>query len=277
MLAESFWLPLAAALYLAASVTAMSSVARHREDLVVTLVVLGTAIVVNTIYIALRWHRLDHGPYVDLHETLASSVWGYHVALFLAALFIQKIRPMLVVVLPFMLVMVAWWLFVPARDSLLPVTYNTVWLPVHVLLGKAFIGCIIVALGLGMVILVRGWGKMRRAHTGTMERFSTMPADRALDELMFRFVLVGFIFETLMLVAGAIWAQDAWGRYWDWDPLETWSFLTWVLVAFYIHLRITKRPSPVVGASLVVVLFGVAFMTFFGVPFMSQAAHQGAV
>jgi ABC-type transport system involved in cytochrome c biogenesis permease subunit len=107
--------------------------------------------------------------------------------------------------------------------------------------------------------------------------FSTMPSSSALDELSSRFMIVGFIFQTLMLIVGAIWAQDAWGRYWAWDPLETWSFVTWLSVIFYMHLRYIQSSVPVVNACLVLLTFALAYLTFFGVPFFSYAAHQGAI
>ncbi len=88
---------------------------------------------------------------------------------------------------------------------------------------------------------------------------------------------LGFIFETLMLIAGAIWAQNAWGRYWSWDPLETWSFITWVVLAFALHLRATLKPAPRRGAVLILTVFVLAFLTFFGVPFISKVPHQGAI
>ena len=80
-----------------------------------------------------------------------------------------------------------------------------------------------------------------------------------------------------MLIAGAIWAQDAWGRYWAWDPLETWSFITWLLLALALHVRVTFKPTPVRTAWMVMVVFVMAFLTFFGVPFISESTHKGAV
>ena len=274
---EGFWLVLAAALYGATAITSVFDAVRKRDDVLVPLIVLGAALVANTFYIVIRWERLGHGPYVDLRETLASSIWGYHLALFLACVFIKRIRPIMATVTPLLLVMVAWVLGVPARDSMLPVTYDTPWLPTHILLGKVFIGCVVVALGLSIVILLRRLAKHRGLNQESPFRFNWMPESAALDELAFRFVLVGFIFDTLMLISGAIWAQDAWGRYWDWDPLEIWSFLTWVSVAIYLHLRVTKKPSPVVGAALINLVFILAFLTYFGMPFISTAAHQGVV
>ena len=90
-------------------------------------------------------------------------------------------------------------------------------------------------------------------------------------------MILGFVFETLMLIAGAIWAQDAWGRYWGWDPLETWAFLTWLALAFFIHLRVTFKLRPRAGAYAIITVFVLAFLTFFGVPFVSTAPHKGAV
>ncbi len=88
---------------------------------------------------------------------------------------------------------------------------------------------------------------------------------------------LGLIFDTLGIVAGGIWAQDAWGRYWGWDPLEIWSLMTWISIALAIHIHISIRPPLRVSAWLIVGVFVVAFLTFFGVPFVSQAVHQGAV
>jgi ABC-type transport system involved in cytochrome c biogenesis permease subunit len=107
-------------------------------------------------------------------------------------------------------------------------------------------------------------------------RFEDMPQDDRLIELSYRFAAFAFIFDTLMLITGAIWAQDAWGRYWAWDPLETWAFLTWLALAFALHLKIWMRPAPLVWVVLSVAVFVLAFLTFFGVPFVSDSPHKGA-
>ena len=81
----------------------------------------------------------------------------------------------------------------------------------------------------------------------------------------------------IMVVAGALWAQNAWGRYWNWDPLEVWSLMTWLSIAIALHLRVTRKPSPAVGALICIGVFVLAFLTFFGVPFISTAVHKGAI
>ncbi|RMD62533.1 MAG: hypothetical protein D6826_07190 [Alphaproteobacteria bacterium] len=267
MFADGAWLPIALGLYFAAALSAVIAVWRGRS-VSTAMTLLAIALACHTVAIALRWVRLGHGPYVDLFEVLSSNVWSLHLAVLIAALAFPRIRASLAAILPLLQILVIWLLTVPERDTLAPVTYDTVWLPIHVTLGKIFLGCTVVAVGLSIVILIR-------RHRP--EAFSVLPRCRALDELAYRFVLIAFIFETLMLIAGAIWAQDAWGRYWAWDPLETWAFITWLAVAGYLHQRAVWKPSPVLNAILVVGIFTLAFSTFFGTPFISTAPHKGAI
>jgi ABC-type transport system involved in cytochrome c biogenesis permease subunit len=107
--------------------------------------------------------------------------------------------------------------------------------------------------------------------------FRGMSADKVIDALAWRFMLIAFGFHTLMLIAGAVWAQDAWGRYWAWDALETSSFLNWLLLGACLHARVTYKISYRLGAILILLIFIFAFFTYFGAPFYSQAAHKGIV
>lgn len=269
MAGEFLWLYAGLALYGAAAAWAVFLALRDKRAFWGPLGLVAMALLCHGAAILLRWARLDHGPYVDLFEILSSNIWSLHLALLLSALMLPPIRASLAVSLPLLQVLVLWLLVVPAQDSAAPVTYDTVWLAVHVWLGKAFLGCIVVAVGISLVVLFRG---LRHAKA-----FQAMPDSFALDELIYRLVLIAFLFESLMLVAGAIWAQDAWGRYWAWDPLETWAFVTWLGVIGYLHLRFLRRPAPVVGALLVLGIFVIAFSTFFGMPFISTSPHKGAI
>ncbi len=179
-------------------------------------------------------------------------------------------RPAAAVVMPVLFLLMGWLLVTRPDAGHLPPTYHTAWLYVHVVLGKIFLGAVLVAVGISGIILLRGAGI-------ALSRFAALPADARLEDLAFRFMIVGFVFQTLMLIAGAIWAQDAWGRYWAWDPLETWAFMTWLALAFFIHLRATTKIAPHVCATAVMTVFVLAFLTFFGVPFISTAPHKGAI
>ena len=267
MFADSAWLPISLGLYMVAALAAIVSAVRS-GTFQMAIMLLSVALLTHSVAIFQRWIRLDHGPYVDLFEILSSNIWSLHLAVLIGCLAVPRIKASLVAVLPMLQVLVVWLLAVPEHDTMAPVTYGTIWLPIHVTLGKIFLGCAVLAVGLSLVVLVR--------HSG-LGAFRTLPGNRALDELAYRFILIAFIFETLMLVAGAIWAQDAWGRYWAWDPLETWAFVTWLAVVAYLHFRTMRWSVPALNAVFVLGIFVVAFSTFFGMPFVSTAPHKGAI
>jgi len=268
MQSEAILLQAACLTYLVAGALAIATAARGsgRDRAVLGLVAFALAL--HTGAIALRWVRLGHGPYVDLFEILSSNVWSLHLVVLAACAAFRGLRSGLAGALGVLAVLVVWLLMTPASDTTLPVTYRTVWLPVHMVLGKLFLGLVVLAVGLSLVVLARRLSGNVRGDA---------PDSGVLAGLAHRLMLVAVVFESLMLVAGAAWARDAWGRYWAWDPLESWAFLTWLAMLAYLHWQPRNRERAVIGAALVVGVFGVAFMTFFGVPFLSVAPHKGAV
>ena len=234
------------------------------------LPLMSLGLVAHTVSIGIRWLRIGHLPVNSQYEALSANVWGLMLALVLVYWLVPRIRLIASLLLPLIIMLLGWMLLVPEFDSGLPRTYNTVWLFIHIGFIKVFLGANLIALGIAGVILLRG-------VTWWRGRFERLPDDGYLDELAFRFMGLGLIFDTLGIVAGAIWAQDAWGRYWGWDPLEVWSLMTWVSIALAIHIRASLKPSYKVSALLVVGVFVVAFLTFFGVPFVSEAVHKGAI
>lgn len=241
---------------------------KRPERSVLTLLIV--ALLVHGSSILLRWERLDHGPYLTMFEILSSNIWSLLFIYSIAYWRYRPIRPTAAIVLPIMFIMMGWMTLSSSDAGHLPPTYDTTWLVIHILFGKVFLGSVLIAVGMAVVTLLRHF------NLGTA-RLARMPADDRLDDLAYRFMALGIIFDTLMLIAGSIWAQDAWGRYWNWDPLETWSFLTWLFLAFALHLRVTYKTSPVRGAVMILVVFVLAFLTFFGVPFVTTAPHKGAM
>lgn len=226
------------------------------------------AVAVIVIGLAQRWLRLGHGPFLNLFEILASSLASLGAVLCWAGRRSAVLRRCQPVALGLLSLLAAWLLVVPPVDSHLPPTYQTPVLWFHVGLGKVFLGVALAALGVAGALLLR---------PRLAQRFAGLPDDAVLDALAWRLMAVALLFETLMLVAGAVWAQDAWGRWWAWDPLETWAFLTWLALVAALHARRTWAVAPRWGAWLIVAVFMLAFFTFFGVPFVSTAPHKGAV
>lgn len=241
---------------------------KHPERIILLLALLG--LLLHTASIGVRWERLGHGPFITMFEILSSNVWSLMLAFVMAYWRLPAIRPSAAVVMPILFLMMGWLMVTSPREGHFPPTYNTVWLFIHIGFGKVFLGAVLVAVGLSGVILARD---SSRGQTW----FARLPQNASLAELAYRCMALGFIFETLMLIAGAIWAQNAWGRYWAWDPLETWAFITWLLLGISLHARLTWPLSPKLSAWLVMAVFLAAFLTFFGVPFVSTSPHKGAV
>ena len=240
---------------------------RRPERIVLGLMIAGLLLL--TLAITMRWIRLGHGPYITMFEILLSNAWSFSLIFTIAYWRIPLIRPIAAVIMPIMFIMLGWMMLQHKGEGHFPPTYDTIWLYIHIGLGKVFLGATLVAVGLAGVILLR--------HVGAKRLFSRMPGNNSLDELAYRFMSVGLVFDTLMLMSGAIWAQDAWGRYWSWDPLETWAFITWLFLGFAIHARLTLKPLPVYSAIMVIVVFVLGFLTFFGIPFIAVSPHKGMV
>lgn len=216
----------------------------------------------HSVSLALRWIRVGHGPFINLYEILSSNLWSLMLGLTVFLLLARRSRDAIRFLFPVPAVLMAWLLVTTPRDSHLPPTYDTPWLYFHVLSGKFFFTFLVLAAGVAIYeYLARG-----RAHG----------AGAALESTSYRLLAFAFCFESLMLLFGAVWAQDAWGRYWAWDPLETWAFMTWISIIFVLHWRLNHARSG--GYALLVgACFALAFLTFFGVPFVSTAPHKGMI
>jgi cytochrome c-type biogenesis protein CcsB len=128
-----------------------------------------------------------------------------------------------------------------AAGQLVP-ALQSYWLSIHVTAMTLATGIFFVAAVLGVVYLVADRYNRRVAAgraepgNGIMRR---LPTTEQLDRLTYRTIVFGFPVWTFGVIAGAIWADQAWGRYWGWDPVETWAFITWVLYAAFLHARAT--------------------------------------
>jgi cytochrome c-type biogenesis protein CcsB len=101
----------------------------------------------------------------------------------------------------------------------------------------------------------------------------TLPSSDALESLAYRFAIIGFIFWTFTLIAGSVWANDAWGRYWGFDTKEVWTFVIWVLYAGYIHARATRGWRGTRSAWLSIIGFGAVMFNFTIVNMFFKGLH----
>lgn len=218
----------------------------------------------HSLSLASRWDRVGHGPFINLFEILSSNLWSLQLAYLLFLIWARDHRSVGRYIVPLLALLMLWLLITIPKDTYLPATYNTIWLYFHVFSGKFFLGLLMLATGVAIL-------EMLRSKLGTADSVNL-----ASNSLSYRLLAFAFCFESLMLLFGAIWAQDAWGRYWAWDPLETWAFMTWLSVIFVLHWRLNYSRNKIYAA-LVAGCFVLAFLTFFGVPFVSTAPHKGMI
>ncbi len=96
----------------------------------------------------------------------------------------------------------------------------------------------------------------------------------SLDNLSYRIIGLGFPLLTVGIISGAVWANDAWGSYWSWDPKETWALITWLIFAAYLHSRLTKSWHGKKPAMLASIGFLIVWICYLGVNFLGQGLHN---
>ena len=103
-----------------------------------------------------------------------------------------------------------------------------------------------------------------------------LPKRDTLDGLIYKTIAVSFPLLTLMIIAGAYWANRTWGSYWSWDPKEDWALITWLTYAAYLHMRLTRGWRGRRSAYFAIVGFGIVMFTFFGVTYLLPGLHAYA-
>nr|ATV97975.1 cytochrome c heme attachment protein [Allantoma decandra] len=95
-----------------------------------------------------------------------------------------------------------------------------------------------------------------------------------LDHWSYRVISIGFIFLTIGILSGAVWANEAWGSYWNWDPKEIWAFITWTVFAIYLHIRTNTKLPPTNSAIVAAIGFLIIWICYFGVNLLGMGLHS---
>lgn len=150
------------------------------------------------------------------------------------------------------------------------------WLAIHVTVAIAATGVLILGFLLAALQLARDYRESgARFFVGPVWRFlDGLPSVKTLERRSFEFNAIGFVLWTFTLIAGAIWAQHTWSRYWGWDPKETWTFVIWVVYAAYLHARTTRGWQGRKSAYLVLVAFACLIFNFTGVNMFFDSKHS---
>jgi cytochrome c-type biogenesis protein CcsB len=203
-----------------------------RKNRWITLAQYGLAVgfVAHTVLVAWRWIETGHVPTVGDFENALMGGW-FIVGMTLWAAWKQRYPLLAAATLPFALLILGGGTLADPSPRPMLAALQSFWLYIHIFFAWLAYGAYTVGCGAGIVYLVRS-GKGRTVTKEALE---------SVEELMFRSTVFGFITDSIMIAAGSIWAKNLWGSYWSWDPVETWSLLSWLVYGVALHLRITLR------------------------------------
>lgn len=220
-------------LYSAAAVAFLSGLLFSRQrptDIGVPLALAG--FVMNTAVVAVRWAAVGHPPLMGDYESALARSWVM-VLLFLGLqLRFPALKPVGAGLLTFAVLMLGYGVFrSPVLQPLSP-PFRSPWLILHISFAWLAYASFAVAAGLAVLFL------MKLSKGNKTPFYERLPSPAVMDEIGYRFVAFGFVTATVMMAAGAIWANNLWGSYWSWDPIQTWAFITWLAYGIYLHLRV---------------------------------------
>jgi cytochrome c-type biogenesis protein CcsB len=146
----------------------------------------------------------------------------------------------------------------------LPPALQSAWLVIHVFVASLGTGFFALGFALSFVQLLqfRRESVLSDARRLRLRFLATLPSSTTLENLAYRVNIIGFILWTFTLMAGSVWAEQAWGRYWGWDTKEVWTFIIWVIYAGYIHARATRGWRGTRSAWLSLVGFAAVMFNF---------------
>ena len=157
----------------------------------------------------------------------------------------------------------------------LPPALQSAWLVIHVFVATSATGFLALGFALSVVQLLQSRRESLAASAKAVKQnfLATLPDSATLENLAYRVIIVGFILWTFTLMAGAIWAEAAWGRYWGWDTKEVWTFIIWVVYAGYIHARATRGWRGSRSAWLAIIGFSTVLFNFTVVNLFFKGLH----
>lgn len=231
------------------------------------------ALVVHVGAIVLRGVAADRVPWGNMFEFSLTGT-GLIIAVFLLVQFWQDLKFLGVfitglTIILFGIATVNYYVpVVPLQPAL-----QSYWLVIHVFVAIAGTGFFALGAGLAVSQLVQTY-RAGRPVSRRLRFMETLPDADRLEVLSYRVILVGFVLWTFTLIAGAVWAERAWGRYWGWDTKEVWTFIIWVLYAGYIHARATRGWRGARSSWLALIGFAAVMFNFSVVNVFFKGLHS---
>jgi cytochrome c-type biogenesis protein CcsB len=221
----------------------------------------------HTASIAVRWSS-GANPFITISESLSLGVWVSVLLHLGVQVSTKKMRALGVLLLPVAFVLIGWGgtLRKDPAAEIVP-ALQSAWLWVHIVGASVGFSSVLVAAALALMYLLR-----QKGQGGFYEK---LPTPEALDDLGYRFVVGGFTMYGVMIVSGAFWANQVKGTYWNWDPVEVWSLVSWLIYGIYLHLRITFGWRGRRLAIYALAAVAAMIVSYWGIPFSVETFHSG--
>ena len=243
-------------------------IARYDKLFTVGLISAFAGLIPHTVFMGLRWAATGISPFISSSESLTLGVFMAVVHFLLFQTFIKRIRPLGVLIMPVAFVLLGWagTLMKEVATTLAPALQSG-WIWVHIVGASAGFASVLIAAGLGLMYLLK-----EKNSGGIYEKLPELPD---IDNLAYRFVSGGFIMYGLMIVSGCFWANQVKGTYWNWDPVEVWSLISWLIYGIYLHLRITFGWRGRKLAWYALIALAAMIISYWGIPFSVETFHSG--
>jgi len=234
----------------------------------IILTILSILFAIQTFGMGYRWYLSGHAPWSDIYETLIYISWS---AIFAGVIFFRNS----LLALGAATIIAGIFMFTahltdvdPQITSLVPVL-KSYWLTIHVSILTASYGFFGLSAILGFLTLIMFIFRKNRPHLDDVVKHVS-----AINEIS---LIIGLAFITIGNFLGGVWANESWGRYWGWDPKETWAYVSIVVYALVLHLRFVKSlNTPYVLATASLLAFSSIMMTYLGVNFYLSGMHSYA-
>ncbi len=224
-------------------------------------------LVLHTAVLICRGIGAGRLPMTNQYEFASSFAWGLCLV---SLVFIWRFRfPLLGTFAVPVILLILGYAALQSREvhALMPALQSG-WLGLHVSTAIIAYGAFGVSFVISLIFLLRE----RRSDDSFWTR--SIPASEKLDLISYRSVTLGLLFLTFTILTGAIWAEQAWGSYWSWDPKETWSLVTWLIYAVYLHLRIRRGWKGRTAAIFAAIGFLCVIFTYIGVNTLLPGIHS---
>ena len=256
--------------YFAAMILYFAFIAVKRDGLAKAALILQAAgFILHTEALVCRGIGAGRLPMTNQYEFATAFAWGLCLV---SLIFVVRFKfPVLGAFAAPVIFLIIGYAAMQSREvkALMPALRSN-WLGFHVSTAIIAYGAFGVSFVLSVIFLMRD----RMKAQGFLDQH--IPNKEKLDLISYRSVSLGLLFLTFTILTGAIWAERAWGSYWSWDPKETWSLVTWIIYAMYLHLRIRRGWNGRAAAIFAAVGFVCVMFTYIGVNVLLPGVHSYA-